>query len=1268
MELPREFSVATERDELPHDIAIRTLTPVKRKFEEASSRTENGTHTGPAPMDVEAEVFERYLTIPSDEGSEFERPSKRQTVSRSQSIQPTTESEDVLVRAVRGRSQAHAHRLDEAYNDNYRITLNEQIRDAMFKVDHRTLSKNSAFDDSYVGGTLWRAAEKEKFFVALARHGRNFSHIASAVDKTMLEVSLYADILAHGLEEQRKYQFEFDIQDVEGAADMPVESFEDIETAADGLAWKQFRHDIAREVKRYGDRWLITGNKEDDDDSDTESTPTEERRSEASAGSIWAADHAMLTAKDHELSAPEIAESAVSPPPALPENVQALASVRQLIESQNERPTPRPEKPKPLRKTVDRRSETPAETRARRSNYTRRWRKEHPRLPASGFRIEVEDLEASDNGSQPIEDIATQAWTEQPWRDQPWRHGPKQPRSRFERASSIALSDMSTISSMSASTTFSNMADDSIKVCVWWKRQSQPEKRMKLLPVAHLSGNRLKKECVVRGIWVHTVVASAATFAEALVDPTWTGIEEFGTTGKDGTNKAKFHSPKAMREIDFGSGSWVQRGMVLRFIPEGQKYGYYWEDDPVVLVAGYNVPNENEDQRSALRDTSLDFGQWIDLGTGMRSASEPAVRQASSARVVTRANGQSHRGNRDHQEFTMSEVPSQVGDHGNNDTHTWRSADDSGWQPQNELVDLTFDNDSSHMPEPDPEPRHTISAPVRKHVSKSEPPQEESFDPEFSFRLRGSRTPDPSRAVPRWIEEMLEEDGISVPAPQFPSLPLAQDGSEVEPTMDHEPAQSIDPSLLQVMDHEPARPAAYEAEQPKIADLTARPEDGPEPRIKQESPPNEIEATPLVEYETPFDPRQAGERPTSVSSTEYVPSEPQSEEGRQIQPFRLVASATNENVEVGAPLEAEEEEASSEDEKADKFTKHIFHSDALIHLSRSFFLNSSEPSLQWSTYLDHFPIPRKVDGESTSINVPLESPAIFRSGYNALAAIVRELTRKLVYSSYHRACIRMRSEDDVNTPPASSVLVRDSDVHSAIDALHLARDSRKFWATWAERHECNWEYSFEARIAGSEGLSIPVGKELAVQCLRLGLEGEEEGEILRLVLAAKEEALRKDQESRVAEHIDGDRAREGAADNSEVDVEMEDGSEEEDVLKDDPEDERREREIDEADQERSTVAMRKLWSHLRGTTEEVNLDGDAAIRSSANGIDDQGEMETGTTGAYEESRGNTATASVKPDDAKKLVSGEATSSSSDDDSTSSSDDGSSSDEDESDSE
>lgn len=188
---------------------------------------------------------------------------------------------------LRKKRKAHHHlppyagaplkRQRRPFNPEYLNLLNQDIADAAHGLiaDDTAVAANNDVDrlllplepPTQVGAVRWSAVEKEAFFAALGRLGRDdLPGIAARVggDKGPLEVRqliLLLEAAARRRAEARgRRQRALRPAEVPAAAELSHECAAALEEAADDLSLRQDAHEALTEEKRWGggDRWLIT--------------------------------------------------------------------------------------------------------------------------------------------------------------------------------------------------------------------------------------------------------------------------------------------------------------------------------------------------------------------------------------------------------------------------------------------------------------------------------------------------------------------------------------------------------------------------------------------------------------------------------------------------------------------------------------------------------------------------------------------------------------------------------------------------------------------------------------------------------------------------------------------------------------------------------------------------------------------------------------------------------------------------------------------------
>ncbi|KAI1409355.1 hypothetical protein F5Y13DRAFT_203539 [Hypoxylon sp. FL1857] len=202
----------------------------------------------------------------SDQGSEY-IPSSPSDAS------PPSPSEAVRKRRRKPTEPLPAPPLKRAkgvFNPRYLAVLNEDIADAtsgLTKEDPHSSTLPSPLlplTHSQLGAVLWTATEKQAFFSALARLGRDdLPGIAARIgSKSALEVHQYTALLdtasrARRSDETKRRRAPRPV-DIPSAAELSTELSAALEAAGDSLALRQEAHEASLEQKRWGGRWLIT--------------------------------------------------------------------------------------------------------------------------------------------------------------------------------------------------------------------------------------------------------------------------------------------------------------------------------------------------------------------------------------------------------------------------------------------------------------------------------------------------------------------------------------------------------------------------------------------------------------------------------------------------------------------------------------------------------------------------------------------------------------------------------------------------------------------------------------------------------------------------------------------------------------------------------------------------------------------------------------------------------------------------------------------------
>jgi RNA polymerase I-specific transcription initiation factor RRN5 len=161
-------------------------------------------------------------------------------------------------RAQKPANEIRVKRLKPYYNNGYRQLLNIDIEDTAIG---RVREDNIPLQPSQIGSSIWTSAEKDLFFTALMRLGRdNVRGIASRImSKSELEVQEYIQLLNHGINEKRLHENRLLAPiDMPAAIHISDECSGVLERAGDALAIRQELSEEKVEQTKWGDSWLLT--------------------------------------------------------------------------------------------------------------------------------------------------------------------------------------------------------------------------------------------------------------------------------------------------------------------------------------------------------------------------------------------------------------------------------------------------------------------------------------------------------------------------------------------------------------------------------------------------------------------------------------------------------------------------------------------------------------------------------------------------------------------------------------------------------------------------------------------------------------------------------------------------------------------------------------------------------------------------------------------------------------------------------------------------
>lgn len=164
------------------------------------------------------------------------------------------------VRSVPSSHSRKAKRLKGLYNDEYRQLFNRAVFEINFgdpQNDHRSLKPTQ------IGVSYWTCHEKESFFTALARHGKDaIPEITAAVQsKSVAQVREYLLLLQSGFREyslnSRYYNNLESVASFPAAVEVSRECEDALNIAGEAIALHEEKISFGIEKKRHEDLWLL---------------------------------------------------------------------------------------------------------------------------------------------------------------------------------------------------------------------------------------------------------------------------------------------------------------------------------------------------------------------------------------------------------------------------------------------------------------------------------------------------------------------------------------------------------------------------------------------------------------------------------------------------------------------------------------------------------------------------------------------------------------------------------------------------------------------------------------------------------------------------------------------------------------------------------------------------------------------------------------------------------------------------------------------------
>ncbi|KAH8656180.1 hypothetical protein BGZ60DRAFT_347288, partial [Tricladium varicosporioides] len=159
-------------------------------------------------------------------------------------------------RVTKTGGEIRAKRLKNYYNAGYRELLNSDIQEVSTKVPQED---KEAFKTCQLGVSTWTVWEKNNFFSALSRLGRDdIRGVAERVGtKSETEVHEYIRLLHQASVDRQDARY-FSYKDIPAAIQVSEECSAVLERAGDALASRQERLEAQVEERKWGEAWLLT--------------------------------------------------------------------------------------------------------------------------------------------------------------------------------------------------------------------------------------------------------------------------------------------------------------------------------------------------------------------------------------------------------------------------------------------------------------------------------------------------------------------------------------------------------------------------------------------------------------------------------------------------------------------------------------------------------------------------------------------------------------------------------------------------------------------------------------------------------------------------------------------------------------------------------------------------------------------------------------------------------------------------------------------------
>lgn len=212
----------------------------KRIHDDERSTSDSPSNSPRAEVDIQGSTSPRKRQN-SDSGSAgYSSPRKRHKVDEMPQIAKSSINAPEVLKKPAPRARKKRFQFEGSYCDDYRLLLNEDIRDAR-RPEVSQDPGASKLRISQLGGSTWTARDKETFFHAVARYGRDFIRVAVAVGKSVSETTSYALLLDGEATTRSKFIGSLDQKHMPAAVEISKACEEALELSGDALAWRQFR-------------------------------------------------------------------------------------------------------------------------------------------------------------------------------------------------------------------------------------------------------------------------------------------------------------------------------------------------------------------------------------------------------------------------------------------------------------------------------------------------------------------------------------------------------------------------------------------------------------------------------------------------------------------------------------------------------------------------------------------------------------------------------------------------------------------------------------------------------------------------------------------------------------------------------------------------------------------------------------------------------------------------------------------------------------------